>query len=818
MTIWYIHVDDVRRDVRQGARWLWQHPLVASVVLGTLAIAIGATVTVFSIADAWLFRPLRFPGADRLVVAFASTPARPSEPAVFMPYRAYLSWKDSARAFSSVSAAFFQGATWRTADNAKTLVGLRVTPEFFSTFGMLALRGRTLEQSDASGSPALVISYGFWQRDLGGSDAVVGSSLILSDVSYTVVGIMPPDFDVRLLDRPEGAAFWTLFRPGDPGYQAGGLGPVAIVGRLRDGVTIEGAWSEAAVITRRAESAYELNFNQFVVNLSSLQADNTRTVRSTLLTVLAAVACLLLIASMNVGVLILGRGLARRDEVALRHALGAGRARLVRQFLAETFVLSVCGGVVGIALAYLGTRAFLAWNPLGTLPANDVLLDLRAIAVAMCAMVVTTVVAGLVPAIRLSASAPADALRSGGAGGRTTPPAHRAQRAMLAAQIAASTVLLICGALLVQTSIHLRTEPLGFVSEDLSVATVVLPTTPFDSGAARNRFYGLLEEQLEAHPGSRAIAAATSAPLTAGPPTTVNLTAIDSTSAPRISTQDVTASFFDALAIPMIAGRTFDRRDSAQGVPVVVLNTRAATDLFGSPAQAVGQRVRLDQEDWREVIGVAGNVRTTFFNTLEWRTDPIVYRPAQQAWARLGDPASTSFTLWVLIRSARPLPAADVRQAVRRAGERAAVIEIERVPDMVRIATKQPTLRMTLLIWLGAVSLLLAAIGVYGIVTQAIQQRRREIAIRVALGAHPGAVTAGLVRSTLSAAVAGLLAGVGLALLLGRTLESLLFGVRTGDVASLAVATALLLVVTALAAWAPAVRATRADAMQVLRD
>jgi hypothetical protein len=313
------------------------------------------------------------------------------------------------------------------------------------------------------------------------------------------------------------------------------------------------------------------------------------------------------------------------------------------------------------------------------------------------------------------------------------------------------------------------------------------------------------------------VAAATSPPLTAGPPSTVNLTSIDSTSAPRISTQDVTAGFFGALEIPIVAGRAFDERDIARGVPAVVLNARAAGDLFGSPALAVGQRLRLDDEGWREVVGVSGNVRTTFFNTLEWRTDPIVYRPAQQGLARLGDPTSTSFTLFVQIRAARPLLASEVREAVRQAGSSAAVIELERVPDMVSVATKQPTLRMTLLLWLCAVSLLLAAIGVYGIVTQAVQERRREIAIRVALGAQPRAVMAGLVRRALTDGVAGLAAGVVLALLLGRALESLLYGVRTGDAVSIAMATAVLLTVTGLAAWAPAFRATRGDTTHALR-
>jgi predicted permease len=815
--------DDFRMDLRQAVRRLRRAPGVTAVVVCTLAVAIGSTVTAFSLTDAWLFRSLRFPAADRLVVAFMATAARPTEPAVWMPYRAYLSWKESARSFSSVSAAFFTGGTWRSASDAKSLVGMRVTPDFFTTLGVPALRGRHPTAADASGMPTIVLSYGFWQRELGGAEDTVGRAVVLSDVAYTVVGIMPAAFDVRLLDRPEGAAFWTLFRPGDRGYAPGGIGPVTIVGRLADGVTIDAARAEAAAITRRSEQAYSFNFNQrdaagnqFIVNLSSLQQDNTRTVRATLFTVLGAALCLLLIASMNVGVLLLGQGLARRGEVAVRHAIGAGRSRLVRQLLTESLVMSGCSGVVGIALALAGMQLFVAWNPLGTLPANGVHLDGRAVAFATLAMALTTIVAGLVPAIRLAASGLGSTLRSG-EGGRATAPAHRAQRVMLVTQIAVSTVLLVCAALLARTVLQLRAEPLGFLAEGVTVAEVALPTRAFESSRAGNALYNQLEERLLARPGVRGVAASTAPPLNAGAPASVNLTPVNSLTAPRISAPSVTTRFFEALDIPVLAGRGFDARDSAQGRPVVVLNARAATQLFGDPGRAIGQRLRLDQETWREVVGVVGNVRTTFFNTLEWRTDPIVYTPAVQSLSPLRNPEATRVTLWIHIRADRSLSASEVRDTVSAVDPGAVALSLQQVPDAVAAATRQPTFRMTLLLWFCGASLLLAAIGVYGIVTQAVTERVREIAIRIALGAHPRELTMSFVRNALTAGIAGLVIGVALSFLLARTLESMLYGVHTGDAISLTAAGLLLLVVTGCAAWLPALRATRVPAIRVLR-
>ena len=814
--------DDFRVDLRQGLRLLRRAPAVTAIVLCTLGIAIGGTVTAFSITDAWLFRPLNFPSADRLVVAFMATATTPTEPAVWMPYRAYLSWKESARSFSSVSAAFFRGAMWRGAAGAKSLLGMRVTPEFFITLGVPPFRGRHLTAGDEDGAPAAVLSYGFWQRELGGANDVVGGTISLSDSVYTVVGIMPPDFDVRLLDRPEGAAFWTLFRPGDRGYEPGGMGPVTILGRLAEGVSVKAARTEAAAIMERTERAYALNFNQpdaagnrFVVNLSSLQEDNTRTVRSTLLTVLAAAVCLLLIAAINVGVLMLGQGLKRRNEVAVRHAVGAGRGRLVRQFMTESLVLSTCSSVLAMGLAVAALRLFVASNPLGTLPPSGVHLDLRAAAVAAIAVAVTTLVAGLVPALRLSAAGLGVTLRSG-EGSRTTAPTQRAQRGMLVAQIAVSTVLLVCAGLLAKTVIHLRSEPLGFSADGMDVAEVVLPTTPFDSSAARNRFYEALADRLRARPGVRAVAAATSPPLVGRGFVTVRLSADDSAIAPRMSAPSVTPAYFETLSIPLVAGRRFDRRDTADGRPVVVLNALAATQLFGDGHTAVGQRVRLE-DSWCEVVGVVGNVRTTFFNTLEWQTAPMLYRPAAQSLAEPPNPEATHLTLWVHIRADRPLSAADVRDAASAADPRAAVLSVQQVPDMVAGATRQPTFRMMLLLWFCGASLLLAAIGIYGIAAQAVTERRREIAIRIALGAQPRALRLSFVRQALAAGVSGLAIGVVLSMMFARLLASMLYGVRTGDISSLMAAGLLMLAVTGVAAWVPALRATRVPAVHVLR-
>ena len=809
-------LDDFSRDLAHGIRLLRRNPGFATVMVSTLAVAVGATVTVFSIVDAWLFKPLNFPDAGRLVIAFAAAPETPSEPAVWLPYRAYVGWKEQSRSFASISAAFFRGVTITTPDDARASVGLDVTPDFFPTLGVSPLLGRTLTESDLTGPPVVVLSHGLWVRQFAGSRDVIGTSIRLSDVPHLVVGVMPRDFDVRILDRSEGLEFWTPLKDHAAGYTAGGMGPVAIVGRLREGLSIAAAQSELARVTRAIESGYETNFNQFVVNLTSLQADNSRTIRSTLLTVSAAVVCLLLIAAMNVGALTLGRGIGRMREAAVRAALGSGRSRLIRQFLAESLLVSLLGGIVGIALALVAITLFVAWNPLGTLPANAIQMDLRALAIAGVAVLITTALCGVVPALRVSSAAPNDALHAQGERGATAPT-ERMQTVLLVGQMSLSAVILIAATLLTQTFLRLIAEPLGFDATNLWVAQVNLPNDPFDTADERNTYYRQLDEAMRSIPGVSAVAASTAPPLNSGPVVTVNTGPVDSPRAPRIGTQDVTPEFFAALDVPLLAGRAFDSRDASDGAQVLVVNDRASQQLFGGPTAAIGQRVRLGSGPWREIVGVVGNVRSSFFNTLEWRTDPILYRPSAQAFSTVDNPSATSFGFVLHIRSSRALSLGEVRNAAASVSSRAAVTELQRVADAIGIATRQPALRMRLLFAFSIVSLLLAAIGVYGIVSQAVAYRRREVAIRIAVGAAPLAIVATVTRRVLVTGIVGLIVGLLGAFMLSSTLEAILYGVRSHDLLSFGVAGVSLLAVTAIAALIPARRAVRVDPVSVLR-
>ena len=392
--------DELARDARHAGRFVRRNPAFAVVAVATLGLSIGATVLVFSIIDAWLFRPLNFPEPDRLTISVYATRERPSEPAVFALYRDYLSWKERSRSFETLSAVFPRAYLIGDVAEIGTAEGLVVTGEFFRTLGASARLGRTFADTDEVGVPVAVLSHGLWERRFGASETVIGTSVTLNDAPHEVIGVMPPEFELRMLDQATGFELWTLFQPGEPGYTPGGTGGVAVLGRLRAGASIAAARQELTGIHRESESAYARNAADFDVLVASLQADNTRTVRLTLVIVAAAVGCLLLIACMNIAALWLGRAPGRAREAAIRVALGAGRLRLVRQFLAESLLMACIGGACGLGLATAAVHLFAAWNPFGVLPAAPIAVDVRSLIFAGAITGAAAVLCGIAPALR----------------------------------------------------------------------------------------------------------------------------------------------------------------------------------------------------------------------------------------------------------------------------------------------------------------------------------------------------------------------------------------------------------------------------------
>ena len=816
-------LSDVTRDLQHGLRLLRRAPGFTAVVLTILAVAIGASVTVFSVVDAWLLRPLTFPDANRLVVGLAAQRDRPTEPAVFLFYRSYLGFKERSHSLASVSAAFRRGYLVTGRGDAASVLGMVVSDEFFSTMGVAPLVGRALDSRDVGRAPVTVLSYGFWQQQFGGARDVIGTTVTLNGEPHEIVGVMPAGFDVRMLEQPRGAQLWTLIKAGEGGYDAAGMGPVALYARLRHETTLASAQAELNQLQQRLEAPFPepQRLSQFPVLLTRLQDDNTRTIRATLITVIVAVGCLLLIACMNVGTLVLGRGLARLQEAAVRAALGSGYGRLVRQFLTESLLLALLGGVAGLAVAAVSVRLFVTWDPIGMLPATSIDINVRALLATVAIVGLAVIMAGLVPALRIAAADPQHALRSSGDRG-ATGRGQRAQTLLLGTQLAVSLTLLVMTSLLGQTFVTLTRASLGFQPSNLAVVDLHIP---LDADAPRGTvsserldLYDRVTARIQAIPGVQRVAASTSPPLFSGGLVSVR-TSRDTTQMPnRFSAQDVTSTFFETLAMPVIAGRAFDRRDSSASPRVVIVNELAARQLFTSPREAVGRQLFIDQQEPREVIGVVGNTASVFFNTLEWQTNPIVYVPASQGFAAITNPERRTFGLSLHVRSSRPLALAEIRRAAASVDSRVAITAMEAAETSVAKATQQPRFRMTLLAWFSIASLLLTAVGVFGLVAQNVERRAREIGIRVALGARAMLVVRMVARGAIATAAVGALVGCVAALALGGALTSVIYGVDARDPASMVLAVAVLLGVALLAAVVPALRATRIDPIQVLRS
>ena len=590
-----------------------------------------------------------------------------------------------------------------------------------------------------------------------------------------------------------------------------------MLGRLHAGASIAAAQQELTAIHRDSESAYARNAADFDVLVASLQADNTRTVRLTLVFVAGAVGCLLLIACMNIATLWLGRAPGRAREAAIRVALGSGRLRLVRQFLAESLLMACIGGGCGVGLAAVAVYLFAAWNPLGVLPAAPIAVDVRSLIFASTITGAAAVLCGIAPALRAAATDPNETLRTGGDRGSSTAFWRWSQAALLASQVAASVVLLVAMVLLVRSFARLQSERLGFDVSNVTVAGLALPIAEFESGDARHAFFERLAERLGALPGVRRNAAATVPLLVSGAPVSVQTRPGDDETALRVPVQDVTLGYFATLGIPLSGGRLFDVRDGPYAPQVAIVNESAARLLFGSPADAFGRRLRIADDSWRDVVGVVGDTRSAFFNTLEWVTNPVIYLPARQAFDAIRDPTIRSFPLHLQIDSDTPLSMADIRRTVANLNVRVAVTQTRPASDLVADALRQPAFRMWLLGWFALVSLVLAAIGVYGIVSQGIAHRTREIGIRLALGAAPSRVRVAVTIRTLLTVAVGAARGCAAAVVLGSAVERVLYGIRPSDVMSFTAALAALLVVAAGAAFAAALRATRISLVDVLR-
>ena len=821
-------LEDFAADVRFGLRMLRKNPGFTATAVLTLALGIGANAAMFSIVNAWLLRPLPLKNPQELVSVWRTRSEAPRQPAYFILYHDYLAWSSQNGSFQSLAATFQQDYALTNTADPEQLHGAVASWNLFETIGEQAAMGRVFEADDAEREPTCVISHRLWTDEFHSARDIIGQLIRLNRKPYRVLGVLPRNFSVRVLDRAFETDVWVLIRHNDANYSPTAFSPVAVIGRLKNGVTAAQAQGDLSTLQARLDSQFSDEPQDSGVLVVDLQQDNARTIRSSLLLLFGAVGVLLLIACVNTASLTLGRNAQRAGEFAVRVSLGCGTRRLLRQLTAETLTIFVFGGGVGLILAFGLLRMFAAWNPFAVLPPGGISLDATVLAATAAVVCLTGLLFGSIPALRALRVGEQDALHTSSS--RATSPREqlRWRNLFVAIEISLSVVLLASASLLISTFIKIDSEPLGFQMRDVLVGTIALPNAAYGANQEQTRFSQQVLQRLLGVPGVQAVGAALSWPFNVD-----GLTALETEKQqgqpiqqlPQAATFDVSPGYFDALGIPLLRGRTFDDHDLPRSAPVAVISDEMARMYFPGE-DPIGKRIRfryIDQstpkEPWLTIVGVVGTTRSVRYNQIQWDRYPAAYRSFFQ---RPDEPSSPddagTQTVYFYIQGS-PLPSASVIAAtIHEIDADLPLGSLKTTSEIVSAARSQPRVRAILLGGFGGLTLLLAAIGIGGVMAQVVEHRRRDIGIRMALGALASDVQRLIMGHAIKLALWGMASGLLAAVIAARLLRGFLFGVSTVDPIAFGAVIAILSIVALLAAYIPVRQAAKLDLISTLRD
>jgi putative ABC transport system permease protein len=810
---------DLVTDVRFALRGLARAPGFAVVALLTVALGVGANAGIFSVLNGVVLRPLPYAEPERLVRVMTQFPAIGFERFWLSPPE-YFELQEQITSFETVGA-------WRTetasvgGDDAPVRVTSSIaTPELFHVLGVAPARGRTFLPDEAvpGAPPVALLSHTLWQTAFGASVDIVGRTVLVNGTPREVVGVMPPGFDI--LDA--GVLLWTPAILDRANRQNRGSHYLDVVARLRPGVIVEEARGELRVFASREPThghVHAFSVEQHPLAVAGLQDDLVRDTRKALLLLLGAVGFVLLIACANVANLLLVRAETRQRELAVRSALGGGRGRLTRQLVTEGLVLSLLGGALGLFIGHAGVRALLAIHADGVPRAAEIGLDATVLLFTLGVSLLAGVLFGLAPLFQLAARDTAGVLREAGARSTAGGARLRVRRALVLTEIALAVVLLIgCGLLLRSFAALQRVDP-GFDARGLVTFEISLPAATYPGGETQNVFYARLFERLGALPGVSGVAAMSGLP----PQRAVDASDTDFEGLEQTATgpahyldyfQMATPAYLETMRIPVRAGRDFEPGD-AHGPPVVLINERTARVFYGD-TDPIGRRLRPccgDDFPWFMIVGVVGDVKQGGLHE-DAGTEAYFLQPQVAAL----DAAPRTMNVVVRTGGDTRGVLAAVRRVVRELDPTLPVAHLRTMDDVLHASTAGPRFVTLLLSVFAGVALALAAIGTYGVMMWTVTQRRREIGIRMAMGAERSAVLGMVMRQGFGVALVGLAVGMAGALALTRLMSSLLFAISATDAAAFIVAPAVLALVAGLACYVPALRATRVDPATVLKQ
>jgi predicted permease len=799
------HWDILRQDLRYIWRTLRRAPGFAITAILVVALGVGANTAAFSVADFVLLRPLPFPQPEQLVKVWTRTPGYPQMELSPANYR---DWKSSAKTFAAMGA--YTPTAFNLVSDAEPMrvQAALVTSDVLSLLGVRPLAGRVFAAADTVEGQSVILSHDLWSQHFGADAGVLGRTIDLDGSRYTIIGVMPPTFHFPT----RGTALWTTLQFDADEFQERANNYLNVVARLRNGVTVEQAAAELDVIAAQLERAYPKENEKTGANIYRLSDEMSERTRLLLLALCGAALCTLLLACANLASLLLARAVSREREIAVRAALGAGRERIVRQLVTESSVLALLGGLVGIAVAVLAVPALSLLVP-NTLPiASQPSVDLRVLGFASALVVLTGLAFGVLPAFRAGRARAAAALRDGAraGGGRR----QRARAILVMIEVMASVALLTSSGLLVRAMWRLQAVDLGFESDNVLTLRTALPMPRYRAVLPREQFYESVLAQVRALPGVEAAAYTSWAPLTMRGgiwPVVIRGSSVIRDMANSASLRMVTPGYFATLGVPMRRGRDIEDTDDGSRPNVAVVSESFAKRYWPNE-NPIGKRFSFGLRE-REVIGVAGDVRV---RGPERPSEPQVYVPSKQ----VNDSMMVFYAPKdLLIRSTAPVSSLmpEIRRIVRSVDPRQPISNVVTLADIVAGETASRFAQLRVLGILAVIALLLASVGLHGLLSFTVSSRTHEIGVRVALGAQSDRILRMILREGVVLALGGLVPGIALAYAAARGMEALLAGVRPGDPVTFSIAATLCGATALIACLRPALRAARVDPATALR-
>jgi putative ABC transport system permease protein len=803
---------DLWQDLRYGLRMLLKSPGFTIVAVIALALGIGANSAIFSVVNTVLLRPLPYKAPERLVMVWEDD-TKDGHPRDTPAAANYIDWRDQNQVFEGMSAIADVSFNLTGSGEPERISGRRVSANLFSLLGVEPQLGRafTPEEDQPSAARVAIMSHGLWQRRFGSDAKIIGQSLTLNGQSVTVVGVMPPHF--QFPSREDELWIPIAFTSQEAANR--GRHYLQVVARMKPGVTLQQAQAEMNTIAARLQQQYPNSNTGLGATVVSLHEQLVGDIKPALLVLLGAVGFVLLIACANVANLLLARAAGRQKEIALRVALGASRSRLIRQFLTESLLLAALGGVVGLLLSLWGVSLLKAFIPQNISQFKDIAIDAKVLGFTLLISLLTGLIFGLAPAAQTSSFNLNETLKEGGRDSVAGSRGNRIRGMLVIAEVAVSLILLIGAGLLINSFLRLRSVDPGFSADKLLTMRIVLPTLKYPDQARRTAFYTELVQRIESLPGVQSAAVTNWIPLVSqGDSQGISIEGRPEPApgqGPVVVTRVVSPNYFRTMDIQLLQGRQFNEQDRADAPGVVVISETMARSLWAGE-DPIGKRLKVgalsSPTQWLTIVGVVKDVRQFQLNA---EPKPQMYMPYEQ-------PTFFVPSHLVIRTNVEPLSLASaVRGAVWGIDKDQPVSNISTMEDVLSESVARQRFSMLLLAIFAAVALVLAAVGLYGVMSYSVAQRTHEIGIRMALGAQRSDVLKMVVGQGLKLVLIGVVLGLVASFVLTRVMTSLLYGVSATDPTTFLSISLVLISVAMLASYLPARRATKVDPMIALR-